>query len=88
MKRNLTALDLSSVQETFKWRLPELSYFGRLAFPSLPFSSLTTSLGALTRYFLLLLSFGLLSQPIYVWAFGRTDLNICSVMSLSNSVSM
>ena len=66
-------------QITFMGHLSALSYFGRLAFPLFAFLiayNLVRRDVAARRYVSPLLIFGLLSQPIYVWAFERSELNI------------
>ena len=65
--------------------VPPLSNFGRLAFPLFAFLiayNIVRRGVAPQRYLLPLLGFGLLSQPIYVWAFSRSELNILFTLLL------
>ena len=66
-------------QVTFLGSLSALSYFGRLAFPLFAFLiayNIAKRGVAVERYVWPLLTFGIISQPVFVWAFGRSYLNI------------
>ena len=65
--------------------VPPLSNFGRLAFPLFAFLiayNIVRRGVAPQRYLLPLLGFGLLSQPVHMWAFDRSELNILFTLLL------
>ena len=72
-------------QILLEWQFPPLSNFGRLAFPLFAFLiayNIVRRGVAPQRYLLPLLGVGLLSQPIYLWAFSRSELNILFTLLL------
>lgn len=69
---------------------PALSALGRVSFPLFSFLlayNLEVRRVDFAKYALPLLLFGVLSQPIYMWAFGRTEMNILFTLLLGVAYS-
>ena len=75
-------------QVTLNGGLPALTYVGRLAFPLFGFLiayNIAKRGVPPQRYVVPLLAFGVLSQPVYIWAFERSELNILFTLLLGVS---
>ena len=69
---------------------PALNAIGRVSFPLFAFLlayNLEVRRVDFAKYSLPLLLFGILSQPIYMWAFGRTEMNILFTLLLGVAYS-